>query len=142
LRHHPLSARPRKGFALVVLGAEPNGQLDELDAVVVDGAMPDWDIVAEGGKTVVVDREDVAAELLACAAQLGLKCRGIVASGGQMASHLVDALGAQRLAVAAEVAPLCARGTLFGGEWAGLPVITQGGLDGRLRTLVNDLWRD
>jgi hypothetical protein len=142
LRHHPVSARPRKGFALVVLGADPNGQIEELDAVVVNGEMPDWDVVAEGGKTVVVDNEDVAAEVLARAAQRGLKCRGIVASGGQLASHLVDTLGAQRLAVAAEVAPLCARGTLFGGDWAGLPVITQGGLDGRLRALVNDLWRD
>jgi uncharacterized protein YgbK (DUF1537 family) len=145
LRHHPVSARPRKGFALVVLGAGINGDLEDLDALVVGSEPPDWDEVAAGGKTVVLDVDqaaaDAAVEVLARAHDLGLKCRGIVAAGGALASRLVDALGAQRLAVAAEVAPLCARGTLFGGDWAGLPVITRGS-DCALGVLVDDLWRD
>ena len=167
LRHHPVSARPGKGFALVVLGSNTelnHRQLEELDALVIGLGTPDWEAVAAGGKTVVVetisdsdpddvhrdphlvdDAADAAAALLAEAHEKGLKCRGVVASGGHMASRLVDALGAQRLAVAGEVAPLCARGTLAGGAWSGLPVITKGGLvgaDNTLRTLVDDLWRD
>jgi uncharacterized protein YgbK (DUF1537 family) len=61
-----------------------------------------------------------------------------------MASRLVDALGAQRLSVDREVEPLCPRGTVAGGAWSGLPVITKGGLvgaDETLCTLVDDLWR-
>ncbi len=72
----------------------------------------------------------------------GLKCRGVVAGGGPLASRLVDALGAQRLAVAGEIAPLCARGTLVGGDWSGLAVITQGTEQCPVGTLVEDLWRD
>jgi uncharacterized protein YgbK (DUF1537 family) len=68
-----------------------------------------------------------------------------VASGGRIASRLVDALGAQRLAVTAEVAPLCPRGTVAGGAWSGLAVIAKGGLvgdDGTLSALVDDLWKE
>lgn len=146
LRYHPISARPRKGFALVVLGSEAAMDTEDLDALVVGPEPPDWEEVAEGGKTVVLDVDraaaKTAADVLARAQELGLKCRGIVAGGGPLASRLVDELGAQRLAVAAEVAPLCARGTLFGGDWAGLPVITKGDQHCALGTLVDDLWRD
>jgi uncharacterized protein YgbK (DUF1537 family) len=88
---------------------------------------------------------DAAAALLGEAHERGLRCRGLVASGGHMASRLVDALGAQRLAVEREVAPLCPRGTVAGGAWSGLSVITKGGLvgsDDTLCTLVDDLWKD
>jgi uncharacterized protein YgbK (DUF1537 family) len=95
---------------------------------------------------VIADRAaDAAAALLGEAHERGLRCRGLVASGGHMASRLVDALGAQRLAVDREVAPLCPRGTVAGGAWSGLSVITKGGLvgsDDTLRTLVDDLWKD
>jgi uncharacterized protein YgbK (DUF1537 family) len=128
LRHHPLSARPRKGFALVV-GAGP------------DGARVDWEAVAAGGSTVVVSAER-ALDVLRESARRGLKCRGVVAGGGHLASRVVDALGAQRLAVSGEVAPLCARGTLVGGDWAGLAVITQGAEQCPVGDLVEDLWRD
>jgi uncharacterized protein YgbK (DUF1537 family) len=62
-----------------------------------------------------------------------------------MASRLVDALGADRLGVAGEVAPLCPRGTLHGGPWSGLPVVTKGGLvgeDATLDALVENLWKE
>jgi D-threonate/D-erythronate kinase len=68
-----------------------------------------------------------------------------VASGGHMASRLVDALAAGRLAVTGEVAPLCPRGTVAGGPWSGLSVITKGGLigdDRTLATLVDELWKE
>lgn len=129
LRHHPVSARPRKGFALVVGTPRPRE------------AAHDWDDVAAGGRTVVVDA-DRALAVLDEAQRRGLKCRGVVAGGGHLASRVVDALGAQRLAVSGEVAPLCARGTLVGGDWAGLAVITQGTEQCPVTTLVEDLWRD
>jgi uncharacterized protein YgbK (DUF1537 family) len=164
LRHHPLSARPNKGFALVALGADTElnhrqlAALREAGDVIFAGLeAPDWDALAAGGKTVVVENilsgngaapderaANAAASLLAEAQERGLRCRGLIASGN-LASWLVDALGAQRLAVAGEVAPLCPRGSIAGGAWSGLPVITKGGLvgsDATLKMLVDDLWRD
>jgi D-threonate/D-erythronate kinase len=137
-----------------------------------DGARPrpgglasgDWEALAAGGGTVVLstiagaDPDDVArdpvladraadaaAALLGAAHERGLRCRGVVASGGHMASRLVDAVGAHWLAVDREVAPLCPRGTVAGGAWSGLALITKGGLVGAedtLRILVDDLWKD
>ena len=88
---------------------------------------------------------DAAAALLGRAHERGLRCRGVVASGGHMASRLVDALRADRLGVVGEIAPLCPRGTLAGGPWSGLPVVTKGGLvgeDATLSVLVDDLWKE
>ena len=78
------------------------------------------------------DAAAAAAALLGDAHERGLRCRGVVASGGHLASLLVDALGAQRLSVAGEVAPLCARGTLAGGAWSG-PARGDQGRPGRRR---------
>jgi uncharacterized protein YgbK (DUF1537 family) len=171
LRHHPAAARPGPEIVLVVLGSNTalnHRQLDALRAawpVVVAGtADPDWDAVARGGRTVVVETiarsepdderrdprladeaADAAAALLGRAHERGLRCRGVVASGGHMASRLVDALGARRLGVAGEIAPLCPRGVLHGGPWSGLPVVTKGGLvgeDATLATLVENLWKE
>jgi uncharacterized protein YgbK (DUF1537 family) len=167
LQYHPLAARADTGFVLVVLGS--NTALNHRQARALAQARElteagDWDGLAAGGGTIVVttiagadpddlrrdpliaDRAaDEAAALLGAAHERGLRCRGVVASGGHMASRLVDALGAQRLAVDREVAPLCPRGTVAGGAWSGLAVITKGGLvgaDDTLRILVDDLWKD
>jgi D-threonate/D-erythronate kinase len=171
LRHHPRAASPGAEFALVVLGSNTalnHRQLAALrDARKVVGAGtgdPDWDAVAAGGATVVGETieasepdderrdprladnaADAAAALLGRAHEHGLRCRGVVASGGHMASRLVDALGADRLGVAGEVAPLCPRGTVHGGPWSGLPVVTKGGLvgeDATLDVLVDNLWKE
>lgn len=149
-----VGAVPRRHNGATAL--EPDGH----DGIAEDG----WAALARGGMTLVVETiadstpddvrrdpgladraADAAAALLGEAHERGLRCRGLVASGGHMASRLVDALGAQRLAVGREVAPLCPRGTVAGGAWSGLPVITKGGLvgsDDTLRTLVDDLWKD
>jgi D-threonate/D-erythronate kinase len=171
LRHHPRSARPGAEFALVVLGSNTalnHRQLaalrDARTTVVTGTDDPDWDAVGGGAATVVVETieasepdderrdprladraADAAAALLGRAHERGLRCRGVVASGGHMASRLVDALGADRLGVAGEVAPLCPRGTLHGGPWSGLPVVTKGGLvgeDSTLDALVENLWKE
>jgi D-threonate/D-erythronate kinase len=164
LRYHP---RSRGEFVLVVLGSNTelnHRQLEHLRrrgdvAIGADAHAP-----ARGARTRVVqtilgsepddlrrdprlaDRAaDEAAALLEIAHARGDRCRGIVASGGHMASRLVDALGAPWLAVRGEVAPLCARGTVAGGPWSGLSVITKGGLigtDGTLAALVDELWKE
>jgi uncharacterized protein YgbK (DUF1537 family) len=172
LRHHPRAAGRRAEFVLVVLGSNTalnHRQLDALraarDLVVAarDGAA-DWDAIARGDVTVVVETisdsapdderrdprladgaADAAVALLGRAHERGLHCRGIVASGGHMASRLVDALDAGRLGALGEVAPLCPRGILAGGPWSGLHVVTKGGLvgeDSTLTALVDDLWKE
>jgi uncharacterized protein YgbK (DUF1537 family) len=164
LKYHP---RSRGEYVLVVLGSNTalnHRQLEQLRgrgdvAISADAHAP-----ANGARTRVVQTilgaapDDVrrdprladraaheAAALLEAAHARGERCRGIVASGGHMASQLVDALGARRLAVTREVAPLCPRGTVAGGPWSGLAVITKGGLigaDGTLAALVDDLWKE
>src|SRR5262249_1251532 len=121
LRHHP---RSRGEFVLVVLGS--NTHLNHLQLAALDGTR------ARVGETIsspapgdafrdprmVDSAADEAAEVLRAAYARGERCRGIVASGGHMASRLVDRLGARSLAAAGEVAPLCPRGTLSGGAWS------------------------
>jgi D-threonate/D-erythronate kinase len=171
LRHHPRAAGERADFVLVVLGSNTalnHRQLDALreerEVVVASGDEADWEAIAGGDATVVVETisasvpddehrdprladgaADAAAGLLGRAHERGLHCRGILASGGHMASRLVDALGAGRLSALGEVAPLCPRGMLAGGPWSGLHVVTKGGLVGEDQTvtaLVDDLWKE
>jgi PAS domain-containing protein len=106
---------------------------------------PDGLMVVGRSDNIIHFANPAAAALLGRAHERGLRCRGVVASGGHMASRLVDALGADRLGVAGEVAPLCPRGTVQGGPWSGLPVVTKGGLvgeDATLDALVENLWKE
>lgn len=116
--------------------------------------VPDWAAVRSGTDVVVVEtisrhatdpavawlQSTVAARaaglLLADGRRHGFGCAGIVVGGGQTASALMDTLQSTHVAAQGEVAPLCPRGTLGGGEWAGLPVITKGGLVGDRNTLA------
>jgi uncharacterized protein YgbK (DUF1537 family) len=161
LQYHPLAARPGAELVLVVLSSNTALNHRQLDALRARGPIAD---TPEDGGTVLIetisdsqpddthrdprladDAAREAATLMAGLVERGLRFRGVVASGGHLASLLVDALGAQRLSVSGEVAPLCARGTLAGGPWSGLPVVTKGGLvgdDDTLCALVDDLWKE
>ena len=55
---------------------------------------------------------------------------GLLSTGGDVTAALLTELGAQGLEVHDEVVPLAVAGTLVGGPWAGLPVVTKGGLVG------------
>lgn len=55
---------------------------------------------------------------------------GLFATGGDVAAACLAELGADGLDVADEVVPLAVGGTLVGGPWSGLPVVTKGGLVG------------
>lgn len=67
----------------------------------------------------------------------GGRCAGIVCGGGQTASALMDTLGAGHLDVRGEPEPLCPMSVLGSGPYAGLPIVTKGGLVGGPDTLTN-----
>jgi D-threonate/D-erythronate kinase len=161
LQYHPMAARAGAEFVLVVLSSNTELNHRQLDTLREGRPVAH---TSDHGGTVLIETiaqshpDDIhrdprhadaaasdAARLLADAQERGLRCRGVVASGGHLASLLVDALGAQRLSVSGEVAPLCARGTIAGGPWSGLTLVTKGGLvgdDDTLAALVEDLWKE
>ncbi len=61
---------------------------------------------------------------------------GLYATGGDVAAACFGELGADGLEVADEVVPLAVGGSLVGGPWSGLPVVTKGGLIGDDETAV------
>ncbi|QYJ03183.1 hypothetical protein KUV85_12660 [Nocardioides panacisoli] len=61
---------------------------------------------------------------------------GLYLTGGDLAAACLGELAADGLDVADEVAPLAVAGTLVGGPWSGLPVVTKGGLVGDDDTAV------
>ncbi|HEY3684005.1 MAG TPA: four-carbon acid sugar kinase family protein [Streptosporangiaceae bacterium] len=65
----------------------------------------------------------------------GGRCAGVVCGGGQTASALMDTLGADHLDVRGEPAPLCPMSAIGSGPYAGLPIVTKGGLVGGPATL-------
>jgi uncharacterized protein YgbK (DUF1537 family) len=124
--------------------------------VLLAGLAPvDWQAVAERRQVIVVETisrpaaGDADAWLLAGlaaraagyvldqGARHGLGCAGIIAGGGQTASALMDVLGVTRMLGGGELAPLCPHGTVADGDWAGLRVVTKGGLVGGPGTLAS-----
>ncbi|MFG3252652.1 four-carbon acid sugar kinase family protein [Streptomyces sp. NPDC048172] len=61
---------------------------------------------------------------------------GLFATGGDVAAALFAGLSARGLDVEEELVPLAVAGTFVGGPWAGLPVVTKGGLVGDAGTTV------
>lgn len=65
---------------------------------------------------------------------------GLFATGGDVSAALFAALEAAEIVagetVAGEIVPLAVAGTFVGGPWAGLPVVTKGGLVGDAGTTV------
>ncbi|GAA4054448.1 four-carbon acid sugar kinase family protein [Actinomadura miaoliensis] len=62
---------------------------------------------------------------------------GVYATGGDVSVAVVDALGAEGLAVDAEVQPLAVAGRLVGGPCAGFPFAAKGGLIGDRQAAVD-----
>lgn len=99
-------------------------------ATVLDGA----DIAAHD--PVQSERLPVA---LAQAVRLAMErwpVDGLYATGGDVSAALFAELGADGLDVTDEIVPLAVAGTFVGGPWAGLPVVTKGGLVGDAGTAV------
>lgn len=85
------------------------------------------------------DEGDAIATELARAVRAALdhhEVGGIYSTGGDMSAALLDALGARGVEITGEVVPLAAVGTLVGGAWHGLPIVTKGGLVGDDETAV------
>ena len=61
---------------------------------------------------------------------------GLYLTGGDIAAACLTELAADGLDVADEVVPLAVAGSLVGGPWSGLPVVTKGGLIGDADTAV------
>jgi D-threonate/D-erythronate kinase len=61
---------------------------------------------------------------------------GLYTTGGDVTAAVLAALGADGLEVDDEVVPLAVAGSLVGGPWDGVPVVTKGGLVGDSGTAV------
>lgn len=61
---------------------------------------------------------------------------GLYTTGGDITAAVLSALGAAGIEVHEEVVPLAAAGVVIGGEFAGLPIVTKGGLVGGPDTAV------
>ncbi|MCP3423166.1 four-carbon acid sugar kinase family protein [Nocardioides pinisoli] len=61
---------------------------------------------------------------------------GIFTTGGDVTAALLAELGSHGLEVSDEVVPLAVAGSLVGGPWDGLQVVTKGGLVGDARTTI------
>lgn len=61
---------------------------------------------------------------------------GILATGGDVASALLAELESHGLAISGEVLPLAVAGSVVGGPWDGLQMVTKGGLVGGVDAVV------
>lgn len=61
---------------------------------------------------------------------------GLVLTGGDVAAGVLASLDAVGVRPVVELAPLAVQGTMLGGPWSGLPLVTKGGLVGDDETLL------
>ena len=61
---------------------------------------------------------------------------GLFTTGGDVTAAVLAELGSHGLEISGEVVPLAVAGTVVGGPWDGLDVVTKGGLVGDARTTV------
>lgn len=88
-----------------------------------------WLLLAPEGALPGLSSDTVARRLGELAGRMVTNCRaaGVVATGGDGASAVLDALGAGGIALVDEVTGGMPLGTLTGGPAAGLPVVTKAG---------------
>lgn len=97
-----------------------------------------WLLLAPSGKKPGLDSDTVAARLGELAARLVIDCHaaGVVATGGDGASAVLDALAAGGIALVDEVTGGMPLGTLTGGPASGLPIVTKAGGFGARDVLI------
>jgi uncharacterized protein YgbK (DUF1537 family) len=61
---------------------------------------------------------------------------GVYTTGGDLTAALLSELGSHGLEVTDEVVPLAVSGSVVGGPWDGLPIVTKGGLIGDAGTTI------
>ena len=109
------------------LGDAAPGELVLLAAAIDDGDLLDASVRA------------AVPAVLARATRRALESErvdGLYLTGGDIAAACLAELAADGLDVADEVVPLAVAGSLVGGPWSGLPVVTKGGLVGDDDTAV------
>ncbi|ADD42933.1 four-carbon acid sugar kinase family protein [Stackebrandtia nassauensis] len=109
-------------------------QADSGDTVLLATALDDGDIVD-------IDPADAARlpQLLAGAVRRALAERavgGLFVTGGDVTAAMTAELGAAGIEVEQELVPLAVAGSVVGGDWDGLPIVTKGGLVGDPATTV------
>lgn len=92
---------------------------------------------AEPGRVAAV--AEGLAEVVATAMAAGLRPAGLFLTGGAVARAVLERLGAHGVSVEREVLPLAALGRVVGGPYAGLAVVTKGGMVGGDDALVRCL---
>jgi len=99
------------------------------DEAVAASVQTPWVLLAPEGRHPEVDADTVAAHLGALAGWMiqAFSAAGVVATGGDGASAVLDALQAGGIALADEVTGGVPVGTLTGGPAAGLPIVTKAG---------------
>lgn len=105
---------------------------------LAEASQATWLLLAPEGTRVDLDSDVVAMRLGQLAARLVLECRaaGVVATGGDGASAVLNALGAGGIALVDEVTGGMPLGTLTGGPAQGLPVVTKAGGFGAVDVLI------
>ncbi|HET7533892.1 MAG TPA: four-carbon acid sugar kinase family protein [Nocardioidaceae bacterium] len=61
---------------------------------------------------------------------------GMFTTGGDVTAAVLEELGSHGLEISGEVVPLAVAGSIVGGPWDGLPIVTKGGLVGDAGTTV------
>lgn len=104
------------------------------DVVLLATVLDDTDVVEIGP----ADAERLPHELARCVHRALERRRvdGLFTTGGDVTSALLAELAADGLDVEDELVPLAVAGTLVGGPWEGLPIVTKGGLIGDAHTIV------
>jgi uncharacterized protein YgbK (DUF1537 family) len=164
LRYHPRSAGAEEGYVLLVISsvsdpnrlglanlrregacvlaagpiargeAEPDAAAARADTVIVETHSAP---VPDDPGALAHDAAAAAVAVLRRLASAGRHCVGVVVSGGHTAGCVVDALDGRGVRADSEVLPLCPRGTIVGGPWDGLSIVTKGGMIGDADTLVH-----
>ncbi|MDN5558194.1 MAG: hypothetical protein L0G23_02000, partial [Ruaniaceae bacterium] len=61
---------------------------------------------------------------------------GVYSTGGDITAAILDELGSDGVEIHGEVIPLAVSGEVVGGPWAGLSIVTKGGLIGDADTAI------
>lgn len=109
-----------------------------LEQARTDAPRATWLLLAPTGRRPDLNSDEVAARLGELAARLVIEfhAAGVVATGGDGASAVLDALNAGGITLVDEVASGMPVGTLTGGPAAGLPVVTKAGGFGARDVLI------
>ncbi|WP_349828531.1 four-carbon acid sugar kinase family protein [Brevibacterium litoralis] len=105
------------------------------DVVVLATVLEPGDVVALGAEA--SERLPLALGEIAAATLRSRPVGGLFTTGGDITTAVLGAVGAHGIEVTGEVVPLAATGHLVGGQHAGLPVVTKGGLVGSTETTLH-----